>query len=46
MGAISPIEGECDWMTCRKMNTECMTAFAAQVSSARTTDFKLMVDDA
>ena len=44
-GAVSPIEGEFDWMTCRQMNTERMTEFLAQVSSAHVTDFILMVVD-
>ena len=42
-GAVSPIEGEFDWMTCRQMNTERMTEFLAQASSAHATDFMLMV---
>jgi hypothetical protein len=32
--AISPVEGEFDWMVCGKMNTEQMTAFLGQVSAA------------
>lgn len=44
-GAVSPNEGELDWMTCRQMNTESMTAFLAQVSSAHARDFILMVVD-
>ncbi len=44
-GAVSPIEGELDWMTCRQMNTERMTEFLAQVSAAHATEFMLMVVD-
>ena len=44
-GAVSPMEGELDWMTCRQMNTERMTAFLAQVSAAHPDDFIVMVVD-
>ena len=44
-GAVSPTEGELDWMTCRQMNTERMTAFLAQVSSAHETEFMMMMLD-
>ena len=44
-GAVSPTEGELDWMTCRHMNTERMTAFLAQVSSAHATAFMMMMLD-
>ncbi len=44
-GVVSPIEGELDWMTCRQMNTERMTAFLAQVSAAHEKEFMLMVVD-
>lgn len=44
-GAVSPKEGELDWMICRKMNTEHMTAFLAQVSAAHLNEFLLMVVD-
>ena len=44
-GAVSPIEGELDWMTCRQMNTDHMTAFLAQVSAAQKDEFMLMVVD-
>lgn len=37
-GAVSPVEGEMEWMLCREMNTERMTQFLAQVS-ARYRDF-------
>ena len=33
-GAVSPLEGELDWMICPAMNTEHMGAFLAQVSAA------------
>lgn len=44
-GAVSPIEGELDWMICRQMNTDHMTAFLAQVSAAHKDEFMLMVVD-
>ena len=44
-GAVSPIEGGLDWMTCREMNTERMTEFLAQVSAAHANEFILMVVD-
>ena len=44
-GAVSPDEGELDWMICRQMNTEHMTAFLAQVSAAHAQDFIVMVVD-
>ena len=44
-GAVSPIEGELDWMIGRVMNTEQMCAFLAQVSAAHPHDFILMVVD-
>ena len=44
-GAVSPIEGELDWMICRQMNTERMGAYLAQVSAAHTQDFMLMIVD-
>jgi len=33
-GAVSPLEGELDWMICPAMNTEHMGTFLAQVSAA------------
>ena len=42
---MSPTEGELDWMTCRQMNTERMTAFLAQVSSAHATAFMMIMLD-
>jgi transposase len=44
-GAVSPIEGEMDWMISQKMNTEQMTRFLSQVSAAHPEDFIIMVLD-
>jgi hypothetical protein len=44
-GAVSPLEGEMDWMICREMNTERMGRFLEQVSAAHPDDFILMVVD-
>ena len=44
-GAVSPLEGQLDWMICRQMNTERMTQYLAQVSAAHAEDFILMVVD-
>ena len=44
-GAVSPLEGEMDWMICPAMNTENMGAFLAQVSAAHPHDFIVMVVD-
>lgn len=44
-GAVSPREGQLDWMICRKMNTEMMEKFLFQVSSAHPSDFIVMVID-
>lgn len=44
-GAVSPIEGEMDWMISQKMNTEQMTLFLSQVSAAYPGDFIVMVLD-
>jgi hypothetical protein len=44
-GAVSPMEGQLDWMICRKMNTEMMEKFLHQVSSAHPSDFIVMVID-
>ena len=44
-GAVSPLEGEHDWMLCREMNTVRMTEFLAQVSAAHAKEFMLMVVD-
>jgi DDE superfamily endonuclease len=44
-GAVSPVEGELDWMIGRLMNTERMSAFLAQVSAAHEQEFMVMVVD-
>ena len=44
-GAVSPMEGQLDWMICRKMNTEMMEKFLLQVSSAHPLDFIVMIID-
>jgi transposase-like protein len=44
-GAVSPIQGEMDWMISEKMNTEQMNQFLAQVSKAHSEEFILMVVD-
>jgi hypothetical protein len=44
-GAVSPLEGQLDWMICQQMNTERMSEFLAQVSLAHPHDFIVMVVD-
>src|ERR1019366_2609595 len=44
-GAVSPLQGQLDWMISRKMNTELMGQFLAQVSAAHPRDFIFMVVD-
>ena len=44
-GAVSPMEGEMDWMICAAMNTEQMSEFLARVSAAHAKDFIIMVVD-
>ena len=44
-GAVSPLEGELDWMICPAMNTVLMGTFLAQVSAAHLQDFIVMVVD-
>lgn len=44
-GAVSPGEGELDWMLCAAMNPENMGAFLAQVSAAHPHDFIVMIVD-
>lgn len=44
-GAVSPREGDLDWMICRQMNTERMGEFLAQVSQAHPEEFIVMVVD-
>lgn len=44
-GAVSPQEGQWDWMICSKMNTELMGRFLDQVSKAHPQDFIVMIVD-
>lgn len=44
-GAVSPMEGELDWMICPKMNTERMGEYLAQVAAAHPVEFIVMVVD-
>ena len=44
-GAVSPMQGELDWMIARQMNTERMSEFLAQVSAAHPDDYIIMVVD-
>ena len=44
-GAVSPLDGELDWMICPAMNTEHMGTFLAQVSAAPPQDFIVRVVD-
>ena len=44
-GAVSPLEGQLDWMICQKMNAELMGQFLAQVSAAHPDDFIIMIID-
>ena len=44
-GAVSPMEGELDWVICPAMNTQQMGKFLAQVSAAHARDFIVMVID-
>ena len=44
-GAVSPQEGELDWMISSQMNTEQMGSFLKQVSRAHPDDFIVMVLD-
>ena len=44
-GAVSPLEGELDWMIGPAMNTEAMGRFLAQVSAAHLQDFIVMIVD-
>ena len=38
-GAVSPLEGQLDWMITRQMNTANMSAFLAQVHARHRRDF-------
>lgn len=44
-GAVSPIEGELDWMIASEMNATRMSQFLKKVSRAHPTDFIVMVVD-
>lgn len=44
-GAVSPVEGQHDWMITRQMNTANMSAFLAQVSKKHRSEFIVMVVD-
>jgi transposase len=44
-GAVSPMEGQHDWMITRQMNTANMGAFLAQVSAKHRSEFIVMVVD-
>jgi hypothetical protein len=44
-GAVSPLEGELDWMICREMNTQRMGEFLSQVCKAHADEFIVMVVD-
>lgn len=44
-GAVSPMEGELDWMICREMNTLRMGEFLTQVATAHAEEFIVMVVD-
>jgi len=44
-GAVSPVEGEMDWMICPMMNTERMGEYLAQVALAHPGEFIVMVVD-
>ena len=44
-GAVSPMQGELDWMISPKMNTEQMNQFLRQVSVAHPEEFIVMIVD-
>lgn len=44
-GAVSPKQGNLDWMVCKEMNTERMGQFLMQVSHAYPDEFMVMVVD-
>ena len=44
-GAVSPAQGEMDWMIARQMNTQRMSEFLAQVSAAHPGEYIVMVVD-
>ena len=43
--AVSPVQGEMDWMIARQMNTQRMSEFLAQVSAAHPSEYIVMVVD-
>lgn len=44
-GAVSPLQGQLDWMVANQMNTARMSEFLAQVSAAHADEFIVMVVD-
>jgi DDE superfamily endonuclease len=44
-GAVSPLQGDFDWMLCGEMNTLRMGEFLGQVSRAHPNDFMVMIVD-
>ena len=44
-GAVSPLQGEFDWMLCSEMNTVRMGQFLSQVSHAHPEEFIVMILD-
>ncbi len=44
-GAVSPLQGELDWMICAEMNTVRMGEFLGQVSRAHPDEFIVMIVD-
>jgi hypothetical protein len=44
-GAVSPMQGELDWMITNKMNTDNMSEFLAHLSAAHRREFIIMVVD-
>ena len=44
-GAVSPLQGQLDWMIAPQMNTAHMSQFLAQVSAAHRREFIIMVVD-
>lgn len=44
-GAVSPLQGELDWMICSQMNTERMNEFMAQLSQAHLDELVVLILD-
>ena len=44
-GAVSPLQGDLDWMICGEMNTVRMGEFLGQVSRAHPDEFIVMIVD-